>query len=225
MEQVISFLEELAQHNYKEWFDAHKGEYLKARDTVAVLAAEMISRLGAIDPRVRGLRVEDCTYRIYRDLRFSQDKTPYKTHMGIYVCAGGKKSGRAGYYLHIEPAADTFFLCSGLYNPTKEIVKSVREEIMLSGGGFDAAIKASKGFTLDWEGSLSRIPSGWPESPYKDYYRLRSYLVMKDLDRKYLTGDNLAARIVRDLKPTVPFCEILNRCVDYAFENDIQNEL
>ena len=218
MEQVLAFLEELAQHNYKEWFDAHKGEYLQAKNTIASVAAELIGRLAAFDSRMKGLRVEDCTYRIYRDIRFSADKTPYKTHMGIYVCAGGKKSGRAGYYLHIEPGTGTYFICSGLYNPTKEIIKSVREEIMLSGDRFDAAVKAAPGFKVDWDGALTRLPSGWPEGPYSDYYRLKSYLLIKPLTRRYITADGLARRVARDLKPTAEFCELLNRCVDYVLE-------
>lgn len=220
MEQVISFLEELAQHNYKEWFDAHKSEYLQAKNTIAVVAAELIARVAESDKRMKGLRVEDCTYRIYRDIRFSADKTPYKTHMGIYVCAGGKKSGRAGYYLHIEPATKTYFICSGLYNPTKEMIKSVREEIMLSGSKFDAAIKAAKGFELDWDGALTRLPLGWQPGPYSDYYRLKSYIIIKSVDKKYITAGNLASRVARDLKPTVPFCEILNRCVDYVLDGE-----
>lgn len=221
MEQVISFLEELAQHNYKEWFDAHKGEYLQAKNTIAEVARELIARIAEFDPRMKGLRVEDCTYRIYRDIRFSADKTPYKTHMGIYVCAGGKKSGRAGYYLHIEPATRTYFICSGLYNPTKEMIKSVREEIMLSGAKFDAAIKDAKGFEVDWEGALTRLPLGWQPGPYSDYYRLKSYIIIKSVDKKYITASNLAGRVARDLKPTAPFCEILNRCVDYVFEEEL----
>ena len=220
MEQVIAFLEELARHNYKEWFDAHKGEYLQAKNTIAEVAVEFISRIAAFDPRMKGLRVEDCTYRIYRDIRFSPDKTPYKTHMGIYVCAGGKKSGRAGYYLHIEPATNTYFICSGLYNPTKEMIKSVREEIMLSGDKFQDAITAAKGFVIDWDGALTRLPLGWAPGPYSDYYRLKSYLLMKPLSRRYITSDGLARRAARDLKPTANFCEILNRSVDYVLDGE-----
>lgn len=220
MEQVVAFLEELAQHNYKEWFDVHKSEYLQAKNTIAVVAAELISRIAEFDPRMKGLRVEDCTYRIYRDIRFSADKTPYKTHMGIYVCAGGKKSGRAGYYLHIEPCTGTYFICSGLYNPTKEMIKSVREEIMLSGDKFEDAVRAAKGFEIDWEGALTRLPLGWSEGPHSDYYRLKSYIIIKPLTLKYITGDNLARRVARDLKPTFAFCEMLNRCVDYVLDGE-----
>ena len=220
MEQVIRFLEELAQHNYKEWFDAHKDQYLQAKNTIAVLAADLIGRIAEFDPRMKGLRVEDCTYRIYRDIRFSADKTPYKTHMGVYVCAGGKKSGRAGYYLHIEPATNTYFICSGLYNPTKEMIKSVREEIMLSGEKFQTAITAAKGFEIDWDGALTRLPLGWTEGPYSDYYRLKSYLLIKSLKRSYITADSLAQRVARDLKPTFGFCELLNRCVDYVLDGE-----
>ena len=134
MKSVIDFLVGLRSDNSKEWFDAHKAEYKAAKAEFEDFTAQLIDGIAGFDPSVRGLAVKDCTYRIYRDIRFSNDKTPYKTHMGAYICRGGKKSGNAGYYFHVEPAGDGgmiggHLLTAGLYMPEPEVLRSVREDI------------------------------------------------------------------------------------------------
>lgn len=103
MKQVLEFLRELRANNNREWFTANKMRYVTVNKIVDSFAEQLIAGIGSFDPSVRGLTVRDVTYRIYRDARFSHDKTPYKTHFGVYVCPGGKKSGNPGYYFHIEP--------------------------------------------------------------------------------------------------------------------------
>ncbi|NLH23525.1 MAG: DUF2461 domain-containing protein, partial [Bacteroidales bacterium] len=106
MERVTGFLSLLSQNNNKEWFDAHKSQYKEALEVFQDFTTELINGIATFDKAVSGLSVKDCTFRIYRDLRFSPDKTPYKTYMGAYVCPGGKKSGFAGYYFHIGAAVN-----------------------------------------------------------------------------------------------------------------------
>ena len=84
MRETLRFLQDLSLHNDKEWFDANKDRYLAAKATVEALAGELLSGIRSFDDTVGPLSTKDCTYRIYRDLRFSKDKTPYKTHMGLY---------------------------------------------------------------------------------------------------------------------------------------------
>ena len=103
MNGLIEFLVELRKNNNREWFQAHKGVYDALRKQFIADVEQLIARLATYDEELRGLRVEDCIYRIYRDIRFSPDKTPYKTYFSAYMARGGKKSPRAGYYLHIEP--------------------------------------------------------------------------------------------------------------------------
>ena len=93
MKQVLRFLHSLSLHNDKAWFEAHKNEYLTAKSTIAELAVRLIEGIRSFDDTIGPLSASDCTYRIYRDVRFSKDKSPYKTNMGIYVNRGGKKSG------------------------------------------------------------------------------------------------------------------------------------
>lgn len=101
MQAIIDFLRQLSQNNNREWFMAHKSEYQQAQARFNELTEQLILGISQFDSSVSGLTAKDCIYRIYRDVRFSKDKSPYKTHMGAYVCPGGKKSGYAGYYFHV----------------------------------------------------------------------------------------------------------------------------
>ncbi|UKI39620.1 MAG: DUF2461 domain-containing protein [Alistipes putredinis] len=104
---------------------------------------------------MRGLSASDCTYRIYRDTRFSADKSPYKTWMGVYVAPHGKKSGYAGYYFHAEPSGGAYLggslLSAGLYMPEPVVLRNVREEILDNGQDMLDAVASSAGFALSTE--------------------------------------------------------------------------
>ena len=102
MKRVFEFLDALQQNNDKAWFDANKAWYLEVKNYFDGFVSELIERIEDFDDSIYGLNVSDCTYRIYRDVRFSKDKTPYKTHFCAYVCPKGKKSGFGGYYFHLE---------------------------------------------------------------------------------------------------------------------------
>ncbi len=168
---------------------------------------------------MKDITVKDCTYRIYCDLRFSRDKKPYKTHFGAYVCPQGKKSGYAGYYIHIQPEDNLFMLCSGLYMPSSGTVKSVREEIMTNGDEFASALAECKDFELDWNLSTKRVPKGYnADDEHSDYYRLKDYSLIKKIDLKTLLKHDFLETALNDFRKTLHFNKIMNRCVDYARE-------
>lgn len=101
---IISFLRSLRRHNNRVWFNDNKDRWLEVQATVEDFTNELITRMSEFEPKANRLRPADCLYRIYRDTRFSKDKTPYKTHVGIYINPPfGKKSLRCGYYVHLEP--------------------------------------------------------------------------------------------------------------------------
>ena len=134
------------------------------------------------------------------------------------MCPHGKKSGYAGYYVHIEPNV-RYFICAGLWCPEPRFVKSVREEIMLDGKNFDKAIRKAKGFSLSWEDSLKKVPAGFnAEDEFADYYRLRSFLVEKDIDENYILDKDFVEHVVADLRRTYEFNSLLNKSVEYAIE-------
>ena len=101
--RILSFLRQVTANNNRPWFQEHKAEYDAVKAEFERGIAQAIERIMTFDPEIAHLKVKDCTYRFYRDTRFSADKSPYKNHMGAYIDAKGKKALRGGYYLHLEP--------------------------------------------------------------------------------------------------------------------------
>lgn len=223
MKNVIAFLSDISIHNDREWFEANRTRYQEALAEFNTLAGQLIEGIGQFDPATRGLAPKDCTYRIYRDVRFSPDKRPYKTYMGCYVCPGGKKSEHAGYYFHVEPRTDAgtaaYFLTAGLYMPESKILKSVRDEIVDNSEGFLAAIRQAKGFFINEERKLTRTPKGFSSgSPVEDYLRLKDICLEQAMDEKTLSRTDLAEWAVGEFKKAHAFNDLLNRAVDFAKE-------
>lgn len=223
MKKVLEFLAELRVNNNRDWFEANKGRYREALEVFNGFAENLIAAVGEFDPSVRGLTLRDCTYRIYRDTRFSKDKTPYKTHMGVYICPGGKKSGNAGYYFHVEPSGDGLpghhLMSSGIYMPEPKVLKSVRDEIFDNGDEVEKAIKKARGFRIDTTNSLKRTPTGYPaDSPYDTYLKLKDFYLEKFFGDDYILADNLAARAAADFRLTYDFISLMNRAAQFAHE-------
>lgn len=219
MKSILDFLSELSEHNDRTWFEANRDRYKQVKKRMDAVAAEFIEAVTAFDPAVEGVQVKDATYRIYRDTRFTKDKSPYKTWFGVYVCPRGKRSGFSGYYMHIEPENDYYMLCTGAYCPTPGEVKSIREEIMTEGENFVETIRAARGFEIDWTTAYKRMPQGWSaDDPHSEYYRLRNYLLMKVVDRDYVLADDFISRAAAEMSLTRPFNDTLNRAIEYARE-------
>ncbi len=219
MKTVIEFLDDLARNNDRDWFEAHRDRYVEAKRRFDEFAERYLAAVATFDPSVAGLALKDATYRIYRDTRFSADKSPYKTYMGVFACQRGKKSGNAGYYLHIEPATNTYLLCSGLYPQPAGVLRSVREEIMTDGEAFESAVKAAAGFDFDWQTAYKRMPRGCdPEDEYSKYYLLRDFCLNKYFDREYASAPDFLDRAVEELSRTRRYTDTLNRCIEYARE-------
>lgn len=221
MEKVLSFLADLRTNNNKEWFDANKDRFLAAQSIFNSFIADLLVGIGEFDPSVRNIQLKDCVYRIYRDLRFSKDKTPYKTHMGGFIAPGGKCSGHAGYYFHVEPKETDYLgghlLSTGVYLPTPRAMKSIREEIMLNGEQFHNSVEEADGFDLEMGRKLKKVPSGFPaDSPYTQYFKFQDFYLAKSLDDNFLMDKNLLKNTLNEFKKTVTFNTILNRAIDYA---------
>ncbi|HJC16488.1 MAG TPA: DUF2461 domain-containing protein [Candidatus Alistipes stercorigallinarum] len=224
MKQVIAFLRELHDNNNREWFDAHRAEWKRVKTRFAGFTEQLIDGISAFDPSVRGLRVQDCTYRIARDTRFSPDKTPYKEYIGAYIAPGGKKSGYAGYYFHVEPdtgEGSTYghMLAVGLYCPEPVVLRSVRDEIFDNGAEVERTIREADAFTLCRDNTLRRTPKGYPSgSAYDELLRLRELLLERRLTERELLDDGLLERTLEAFRQTQPFVALLNRAVQFAYE-------
>ncbi|MBP3601264.1 MAG: DUF2461 domain-containing protein [Alistipes sp.] len=219
MKSILDFLSELSEHNDRTWFEANRDRYKQVKKRMDEVAAEFIEAVAAFDPAVEGVQVKDATYRIYRDTRFSKDKSPYKTWFGVYVCPRGKKSGFSGYYMHVEPDQNHYMLCTGAYCPTAGEIRSVREEIMTEGDAFVESIEAATGFEVDWSSALKRMPQGWSaEDQHSEYYRLRNFLLVKLVDKEYFLRPDAIQQAAKDMQCTRPFNDTLNRAIEYARE-------
>ena len=158
MKEIISFLRDLSQNNNREWFMANKARYTAVAERFNAIVDELIREIARYDTSVTGLTAKDCTYRIYRDVRFSADKNPYKTHMGAFISRGGKKSGYSGYYFHIGTGGEGYpaahMLAAGDYCCDPKVLKILREDIVNGEGDFDEAVKqADASFSLEKEGA------------------------------------------------------------------------
>lgn len=225
MQKVIDFLRNVRRNNNREWFEANRASYLEARSEFEAFAAKLLDGIALFDESVRGLTLKDCTYRFNRDTRFSPNKDPYKTHFGVYICSGGKKSGMAGYYFHIEPSGGDFaggyLMSAGIYMPEPGVLKAIREEIFDRGDELTANIAMAEtcGFTVDRSNSLKRTPAGYPTgSRWDDLLRLKDLYVEKFPGEDYILGEGLLERVLDDYRSTFGFVSQLNRSVVLARE-------
>lgn len=214
MKDIIDFLKELKANNNRDWFEANKARYKAAQEAFNKFTEQLIEGISIFDPSIEGVTVKDCTYRIYRDVRFSPNKEPYKVNMGAYVCPRGKKSGYAGYYFHLEP--NSSILAAGLHCPEPNVIRSVRDEIVDNGASFVASINKAKGFKIDWSTQLKRLPKGFEnDTEFGDYIKLRDFDLLKPINAD---SPNLLEQVLKEFKTTKEFNDILNRAVKFAHE-------
>lgn len=217
---IYSFLNELKANNNREWFQDHKKQYDIVRSEFITIVQQLIDRIAAFDPEIAGLDARSCVYRIYRDLRFSQDKTPYKTHLGAYMTGyGGRTSPYAGYYLHLEPGNS--LLSGGVWCPNPAMLKQLRKDIYDNIDEFVEIIedKAFKKTYGELEGEvLKRMPTGFPlDSPY-DYILKHKYFVVSSVrPDAFFSSDNWIDQAAADFKRLYPFNRFLNYTVGEFF--------
>jgi len=125
---TLDFIADMQQNNNREWFAENKHRYEASRTDFFQFLEGMLAGAAAFEPLALGQQAKDLVFRIYRDVRFSKNKNPYKDHYGAYLAEGGRKSILPGYYLHLSPHNNSFIAC-GLWMPPAEYLKAVRQEI------------------------------------------------------------------------------------------------
>lgn len=184
------------------------------------LAVELIDGIRSFDKSIGPMSPKDCTYRIYRDLRFSKDKTPYKTHMGVYINRGGKKSGYSGYYFHLGAMEYGNMIAIGDIWFPPEVLRVIREDIQLGGGDFRKILsEVDPRLVIDGRDALKRVPAPFPsDTPDAPYYKLKTFCLYYAPDNRFVTGKDLAPRLVDIFKTTKPFLDYINRAIDFVRE-------
>lgn len=220
MKEVLRFLQELSANNNKPWFEANRQRYLEAKSRFEQFAVELVSAIRAFDNTIGPLSPKDCTFRIYKDLRFTKDKSPYKTQMGVFVVRGGKKSGFNGYYFQMGFPESANIVAVGNYYCLPPVLKILREDIMLGQGDFRHILsEVDPRFYLDTSNVLKRVPAGFPpDSPDSDYYKLKNFSLMWVPDNKFVTDPDLVERLAAMFKTAKPFLDYTNRAIEYARE-------
>jgi uncharacterized protein (TIGR02453 family) len=215
---TLKFLKDLKKNNNKPWFEKNKSVYLDAKTDVNDAVGQLIEKLSKIDPDIANLHPQDCTYRIYRDIRFSPDKTPYKVHMGAYLNKGGKKTPTAGYYIHFEPGA--VMAGGGLWMPMAPDLNKVRQEIDYSFKEW-SGILANRVFVklfpkgLSKEDMLTRPPKGYEEgNPAIEYLKLKSFIVMRGFKDEDVLSKSFLKDLLKTFETMKGFVHFLNRAIE-----------
>jgi len=214
---TFDFLSKLKKNNNKEWFDKNRPEYEIAKNDYKEFIQELIDTIGKFDPAVKALEPKHCVFRINRDIRFSNDKTPYKVNMGASIAPGGKKSITAGYYIHIQPGAS--FLAGGMWQPPAPQLSAIRQEIDYNAPEFKK-LTGNKEFkkyfgALSDEDKVKTTPKGYDKDhPEIESLKLKSFIMVHDLKDKEVLSKDFIKHCEAVFKAMLPMNKFLRRACD-----------
>lgn len=215
---TLAFLTDLKANNSKSWFDENRSTYEAARNNFIDLVAQVLDGLNTIDPAIgeTPLQAKNCIFRINRDVRFSTNKSPYKSNFGAWFNAGGKKASTAGYYLNIEPGGS--FVAGGLYMPDVTVLATIRQEIDYNLADFEQLL-TQPAFVkqlgqLNRDEVLQRPPKGYDAgNPAIEYLKLKSFTASRPFPDSALTKPDLAKQVLTTFSSLQPLVTYLNRAV------------
>ncbi|MCW3123287.1 MAG: hypothetical protein JWQ38_2779 [Flavipsychrobacter sp.] len=212
--RTLVFLEQLAKNNNKAWFDAHRDEYLAVKEDFEVLVGNILTGMAKTDAAYKEINAKDCIMRIFRDVRFSKDKTPYKTNLGAGLSRGGRKFMGAGYYLHIEPGGKCF-TGGGMWMPEPPMLKATRQEIDYNLKEFTGIVenKQFKKLFGKVEGEqLKKLPQGYEaDNPAIEYLKMKSFTVGHNFTDAAVTTKGFEQKVTEVFAAMRPFIDFLNR--------------
>lgn len=212
---TLEFLSDLKMNNYREWFRKNRNRYDEARSDFESFVQAVIDEITTFDPILKGLEAKSCTYRINRDIRFSSDKTIYKTHFGAFIVRGGKNNGDrfAGYYLHVEPGGNSM-IAGGAYMPPSQWLSAIRGKIDKEGSRLANIIHEREFVRLfgEIEGEkLKSAPKGYPKDHrYIDYLKLKSFLVSILYSDREVTAREWFGKVTEACRIMKPLNDFLN---------------
>ena len=218
MKEILQFLTELSCNNNREWFQEHKDWYRDCQQRFEQFTADWLERLVEIDPEIKGLQPKDCIWRIYRDVRFSHDKRPFKEWFGVFPAAkGGKKSDRGGYYIHIQPNRCMFG--GGMWCPNKDLLRAVRREILANYDEVEdifANPMTNKYFQdFDTDQMLKKVPQGFPaDFEHADWLKRKAYTFSTPLTDDEVCAPDFLDKVIEISRAAKPINDFLN----YTFE-------
>lgn len=214
LQTIATFLIELKFNNNRDWFNTHKSRYLESKALFDQMVNELISEIKSIDQQVNVEDYKNCNFRIYRDARFSKNKQPYKQHFGTFISRDGRKSGHAGYYLHLEP--DNLFLGAGIYSPTSERLLGIRQHIFQDPKALEIIVENPTFKTEFGEllgDKLKTAPKGFSRDfEYIHYLRHKDFFVRQYLDEDtFWDSSNPVEYLMRSFRQLVDFVQFFNK--------------
>lgn len=216
-QQIFNFLAHLQIYNDRNWFNEHKHEYTEARETFESFVNALIVPLSELDPSIGTVTADECMFRIYRDIRFSPDKTPYKTHFSAFIANGGRKTRQAGYYIHLQP--DESFIAGGIHAPDAIDLQAIRNYIyhhpdeiraILDNKEFKKTFPELSSFY-----KLKNPPRGYAKD-FKEIELIKNkhFITRRALDNEFFMQENVVKRLMELFKIQYPFNAFLNKAVE-----------
>ncbi|NDP20648.1 MAG: DUF2461 domain-containing protein [Paludibacter sp.] len=218
MDNILRFLKELKINNNREWFAENKTWYDQVRTEFEFISKDLILEISKFDEDIKHVEVKDCVFRIYRDTRFSHDKTPYKSHFGVFVASdGGRKSQRGGYYLHLDP--DGCFVAVGVWSPETALLKALRQSVYDNIDELNV-IRNNPEFSEYFknffdEDKLKTVPKGFPKDfEEAELLKLKHYMVEYKLEEALRDKEDFVQQVASIIKNAYPLNTFLNYTVD-----------
>ncbi|MDE5448879.1 TIGR02453 family protein [Elizabethkingia meningoseptica] len=216
-DQIFNFLNLLNRNNNREWFNENKPQYQQANEIFINLVEQLISELGKTEPELEKLDAKKCVFRIYRDTRFSKDKTPYKTNFGASFFMGQTKGiGEAGYYLHLESGKS--FIAAGLYQPNSDVLKKFRKEISYNKEEFLSIIEKpafKKSFNIEGE-KLKKVPQGFEkDDPMAEYLKFKEMILIHSLKDEDILAPSFIKEVGKLFKIAHPFNKFVKESIEF----------
>jgi uncharacterized protein (TIGR02453 family) len=218
-QETIQFLEDLKANNNRDWFLENKKRYELFKKDYQQVVAELLAVMKPLDPALEMLEVKNCTFRINRDIRFSNDKTPYKTHLGIWMpCGRVKGQNRPGYYIHLS--TEEAFIAGGLYAPEAAELKKIRKEIAFFYEDLLGILQEKKfkkvfvDFDRNERSLLKNPPRGYEKDhPAIDLLKLKSFETSFKIKFKDVTKSDFVAMATTKLILLKPLNEFIGRAL------------
>jgi uncharacterized protein (TIGR02453 family) len=211
---TFKFLKDLKANNNRDWFNDNKKIYSEIREGFIGFLEAIYPRLCEFDPGLKGMDLRKSVFRINRDVRFSNDKSPYKTSIAGVIIEGGRRnfSERAGYYLHLEP--ENSIIAGGAYLPPSAWIKRIRKEIASDSDSFREIINDKnfvRYFGLLSGDKLKGAPRSYPKDhPDIDLLRYKSYMAVHELSKEEVLADNFGDRFIDVALALKPLNDFLN---------------
>ena len=216
LQDTLEFLRDLRAHNERQWFEQYRPRYDLARAHFEAFVTDLIVSIGAVDD-LTGVTARECIFRINRDVRFSPDKSPYKTHMSAVIGKGGRKASGRAYYVHIEPGGRSM-VAGGLHSPTAPELDRVRRRIADDAAKLKRVINRrdfKRHFGSLQGDALKTAPLGYAKNhPDIELLRLKQYLAVHILSDEQVLAPDLTTHVVDVCRALKPFLTYLQSALD-----------